>query len=591
MNHKSISKTILAVCLVAISLVGYSQSIDTTKYYVITNVVMGEGKAVTGMVNATLGNAVMLRSAIEHPMQQWIMEQGKSGYRIYCREHGRGYSLEVVNEGSKSTKVSLGKTVDGAANQVWRIGKNPDGSYRIVSLWQEKAIDYIKTGDQANKLTLTEIESSIKSQTWRLVGIARPKTVKPAEVYTAPVNTGIPAMDTAAVYKLTCQFRGSGFAMEAVSDANGNIKPMLREAKVSAAQQWKFKFYNTDGGIYRLVNSAYADRSLDIINDGKQNTSLTLANTGHYSGQYWRVVKNVDNSYWFISYWQRAQAIDVVNAGNKDELIMNKADRYSGQLWTFTKETPATTEIVNQPVVEETVSNKDKLMPGEQLKENQKIISANGEYNLVQQADGNLVIYNSSQEAVWASGMDGKNAKRTLMQQNGSLTQHPGGYDLVIWSTQTDGNTGAYAMLQDDGVLVIVNQNNQIIWQSASSKQTESQAPVSNNKNKLMPGEQLKENQKIISVNGQYSLVQQADGNLVIYNASQEAVWASGMNGQNVARCVMQPNGDLVQHPGGYDLSMWSTQTRGNNGAYAQLQDDGILVIINTQNEVIWRSK
>ena len=106
-----------------------------------------------------------------------------------------------------------------------------------------------------------------------------------------------------------------------------------------------------------------------------------------------------------------------------------------------------------------------------------------------------------------------------------------------------------------------------------------------------MPGEQLKENQKIISANGQYSLVQQADGNLVIYNASQEVVWASGMNGQNVARCVMQPNGDLVQHPGGYDLSMWSTQTRGNNGAYAQLQDDGILVIVNTQNEVIWRSK
>ena len=52
----------------------------------------------------------------------------------------------------------------------------------------------------------------------------------------------------------------------------------------------------------------------------------------------------------------------------------------------------------------------------------------------------------------------------------------------------------------------------------------------------------------------------------------------------------MQADGNLVQHPASYDLSLWSTQTRGNQGAYAMLQDDGVLVIINKESQIIWRS-
>jgi hypothetical protein len=159
---------LLCTILLGASVAGYSQSIDTTKFYVITNMVLGEKQAMTGMVDATLGNEVMLRSAVNHPMQQWIVERRKIGFRLYCREHGKRYALEVVNEGSNSTKVSLGQTIEGASGQVWRINRNPDGSYRLVSLWQNKAIDYVKSGYQANTLTLTEINSSVKTQTWRI---------------------------------------------------------------------------------------------------------------------------------------------------------------------------------------------------------------------------------------------------------------------------------------------------------------------------------------------------------------------------------------------------------------------------------------
>lgn len=585
LNMKSLLPKIIALILWSFSLTAVSQSIDTTKYYTITNMVVGEGKAITGVVNATLGNTVTLRSVIQHPMQQWIMEQGKYGYRIYCREYGRGFSLEVINDGGKGIKVSLGKTVEGAINQVWRVSNNLDGSYRIVSLWQEKGIDYIKTGDQMYKLTLTEIESSIKSQTWRLVGTAKPQPPKPAEVYTAPVNTSIPVMDTSAVYKLTCQFRGTGFAMDAVNDESGNIKPMLRAAASSKSQQWKFKFYNREGGLYRLINTQYTNRSLDIVNDGKPNPGLSLAVTGDYSGQYWRVVKNADNSVWFISYWQRDKAVDVVNAGNKDELIMNTSNRYTGQLWMLTQETPAAAEVEAQTIIEE-ISNKDKLMPGEQLKENQKLISANGEYSLVQQADGNLVIYNASQEAMWASGMSGNNVKRTVMQHDGSLTQHPNGYDLVIWSTQTDGNKGAFALLQNDGALVIVNSNNKTVWQSKAAQAPKSSAPAND---KLVPDQELAQEAKINSANGNFSLVFQQDGNLVLYDQKNSPLWSSGTNGQKASRCVMQKDGNFVIY-NIFKEAIWSSNTYGYENSILVLHDNGNLVLYSTDGSILWHT-
>ena len=52
------------------------------------------------------------------------------------------------------------------------------------------------------------------------------------------------------------------------------------------------------------------------------------------------------------------------------------------------------------------------------------------------------------------------------LKKDVNLAQHPGGYDNVMWSTNTKGNAGAYAMLQDDGVLVIINKEEKIIWSS-----------------------------------------------------------------------------------------------------------------------------
>ncbi|MFJ8013612.1 hypothetical protein [Streptomyces sp. NPDC096339] len=77
---------------------------------------------------------------------------------------------------------------------------------------------------------------------------------------------------------------------------------------------------------------------------------------------------------------------------------------------------------------------------------------------LVLQRDNNLVMYRKSDgKAIWSSGTyAGRNALNLEMGDNGNLTLREYGLNgTVRWSTGTGGNTGAYALLQDDGNFVV----------------------------------------------------------------------------------------------------------------------------------------
>ena len=154
-----------------------SQSIDTASYYQITNVLQGEKKAVTGMVNSTLGNAVMLRGNANHSMQQWsFVYMGNGNYRIINREHGPGLSVDVVNDGGNNNRITLAPS-NKLSGQYWKITKNPDGSFRITSLWQgtDKALDFVKEGDKMNELILMPTTAKANNQAWRLNGTPKPQ--------------------------------------------------------------------------------------------------------------------------------------------------------------------------------------------------------------------------------------------------------------------------------------------------------------------------------------------------------------------------------------------------------------------------------
>lgn len=90
----------------------------------------------------------------------------------------------------------------------------------------------------------------------------------------------------------------------------------------------------------------------------------------------------------------------------------------------------------------------------------------------------------------------------------------------------------------------------------------------------------------IVSNNGQFQLVMQRDGNLVLYK-SGSALWASGTDGLDVEFCVMQSDGNLVLYLEGSGRAVWASGTAGNPGSFLVIQDDGNLVIYKP-NHPIW---
>jgi len=127
----------------------------------------------------------------------------------------------------------------------------------------------------------------------------------------------------------------------------------------------------------------------------------------------------------------------------------------------------------------------------------------------------------------------------------------------------------------------------------------------------LNPEETMDKGECLVSQNGKYKLCMQDDGNLVIYNAQWKSIWSSGTykEGDRARFCI---NGNfLVEKVTAvptvtYELVngvrvrkviytyktdvTFTTNTHGNYGAIMVMQDDGNLVIYNSQWKAVWSS-
>ncbi|KAK0644625.1 ricin B lectin domain-containing protein [Cercophora newfieldiana] len=88
---------------------------------------------------------------------------------------------------------------------------------------------------------------------------------------------------------------------------------------------------------YRLVNLGWPRKSLDVINDGKQETdgNLQIANTGDFSGQHWQLRPSKTHLGYFnlVTLWLgTGRALDV-HAGDKTRPHLAKAGDATGQQW------------------------------------------------------------------------------------------------------------------------------------------------------------------------------------------------------------------------------------------------------------------
>lgn len=110
----------------------------------------------------------------------------------------------------------------------------------------------------------------------------------------------------------------------------------------------------------------------------------------------------------------------------------------------------------------------DVLSSGERLPQGGFILSANGRTMLVLQHDGNLVVYAAdSGRPLWASGTQGSGVKSVIMQGDGNLVLLDDN-DGPVWASATQGHPGAFLHAQDDGNVVMVTPDGTPIWDTGT---------------------------------------------------------------------------------------------------------------------------
>ncbi|MET8864975.1 hypothetical protein ABZW11_18715 [Nonomuraea sp. NPDC004580] len=217
---------------------------------------------------------------------------------------------------------------------------------------------------------------------------------------------------------------------------------------------------------------------------------------------------------------------------------------------------------------------KDRLLPGQWLLPGQSLTS--GRFKLVQQAQGNLVFYDGT-KALWTSPTSGHPGARATMQKEGNLVIYGPG-NKPLWSTPTAGNPGAYLLLpKQSGNLVIYSRDNKPLWSSKAYI------------GKLPSGHVLRSGEVVQSANGRYRLIQQDEGNAVLYDG-QRSLFTTPTAGHPGARSIMQAEGNWVV-VGREDKALWTTKTAGNPGAWLAVSNDGRIIIYSKANKPLWTSR
>ena len=108
----------------------------------------------------------------------------------------------------------------------------------------------------------------------------------------------------------------------------------------------------------------------------------------------------------------------------------------------------------------------------------------------------------------------------------------------------------------------------------------------------LSPGQSLNQGQSLSSCDGFYTLIMQADANLVLYRGKDPkvALWCTQTtNAAGPVNAAMQGDGNFVVYGAGRPL--FSTSTAGHPGAFLAVQGDGNLTVYDQGGKAaLWAS-
>lgn len=193
----------------------------------------------------------------------------------------------------------------------------------------------------------------------------------------------------------------------------------------------------------------------------------------------------------------------------------------------------------------------------------QDIVSPDGHYELVMEADGDLVESIVGGRALWSSNTTGNVGAHAVMQPGGNLVIYDSA-GAAVWSSNSSGTGCPVLAIQDDGNVVVYSPR--AIWATHRVQ------------SRMRSGDVLRPGWSIYAPNEKFRLTMQADGNLVLRDGAGKALWASATQGHPGAYAVLKHDGNLVVYPP-VGAALWSTKTYKDTGARLYLKKDGNLVL------------
>jgi hypothetical protein len=106
----------------------------------------------------------------------------------------------------------------------------------------------------------------------------------------------------------------------------------------------------------------------------------------------------------------------------------------------------------------------------------------------------------------------------------------------------------------------------------------------------MYTGDELKINEELVSPNGRTKFTFQGDGHLVV-SVDGKFIWGTWTNGQGGTRLCLQADGNLVMYTDSGN-AIWQSSTGSNNGKQMWLacQDDNNIVVYG-DNTYLWATE
>ena len=245
------------------------------------------------------------------------------------------------------------------------------------------------------------------------------------------------------------------------------------------------------------------------------------------------------------------------------------------------------TSITDNHVVNDLI--KTELTSRQRLVQCQML--SDGKNKLIMQSDGNLVLYDGSGNTKWQSGKPSSYYPKNtpyywlVYESNNNLVVYDIANDYnVIWQSHTNELNLNKFILSNDCTLKLLDNNN-VVWM---------QPPPPNGYifpygNKMTPGQRLFAGQYIL--NGTSKLIMQQDGNLVLYNNDVISWQSNTINTLNSPYklpyfFIYHSQGNLIIYDTN-NVAVWESHTSGVPSDSLTLTNNGYLKLTKSNNTVI----